>query len=524
MRFLGGLIVFLLAALAFRWGAGELGLQLFGREIRARVTSVSKGSSPRTRSYTAHYEFVTENLSKGYGTCPSHQGAGGAGVTVRYFRHDPDWSTPTIWWYAGFWILVGSAVAWPLALWSARILLYQRVRRFGDNEEEEEDDDDEADADETAAEGAKAAGQTKPPGKPEQPVLVGEVVPVPFRNRWSAAVLLSLVLSAVAFVANLAWFDAREKSATVALAAALPSSPPAAPAPTAALARGATAGNAINGSLLGFDGEAMYLGLWRNYNNPESAAPGLYRFALDGSGRTLIGQPGETARIYRGVQVKDEWLYYISMDGIARIRKDGTKHRLLTKDRASSMAVVGDWIYYQLEVLGNAIYRMKLDGGSETALCREATDAMCVADDGWIYYNNKLDAGRIWRMKGDGSSRARLADRAAAKVLVAGGSIWFTDPAKNHSLCRLNLDGTGGETVIAESGFALNWSDGRIYFVQRGGKLVRCKPDGTDLETIAPEAIGVLVHPNYLFISPDFESKAVIRTTLAGAEPRKLDF
>jgi hypothetical protein len=520
MRFLGGLIVFLLAVLAFRWGAGELGLQLFGRETRARVSSVSKSSGSRTRSYTAHYEFVTENLSKGYGTCPSHQGAEGAGVTVRYFRHDPDWSTPTIWWYAGFWILVGSAVAWPLALWSARILLYQRVRRFGDNEEEEdeEDDEDEAEQDENAAvEGSE-------PEAAKAPSAAGDVAPLPFRNRWSAAILFSLALSAVAFVANLAWFDAREKSASAALAAAIPTSPAAAPASTAALTRGATAGNVLNGSLLGFDGEVLYLGLWRDYDNPASPAPGLYRFNLDGSGRTLVGPPGETARIYRGVQVKDDWIYYLSMDGIARIRKDGTKHRLLTKNRAASMAVVGDWIYYQFEVLGNAIHRMKLDGGSEAALCREATDAMGVTDDGWIYYTNKLDAGRIWRMKGDGSARSRLADRTAAQLLVAGGAIWFTDPAKNHALCRLNLDGTGGETVIAESGFSLNWIDGRIYFVRREGQLIRCKPDGTELETVAPKAVGVLAHGNYLFIPTSFESKAVIRTTLTGAGPRKLTF
>ncbi len=532
MRFIGGSILLLLAVLAFHWCAGEIAVQNFGRETRATVTSVSKSStSTRRSSYTANYEFVTEDMSKGYGSCPSHKGAGGGSVRIRYLPHDPTFNTPTVWWYAGFWMVAFGAAAWPLALWSARTFLFRRIRRFGEPEGEEDDDEETDDAGEK---GETAAAQSAP-----APAPAADTGPVPFRNRWSAAMLFSVALGALAIAVNLAWFDAKEKGFTRNQTAALPPPPsldggalpppppldPPAPAAIAApLPRGASIGNTANGSLLGFDGDALYFGLWLNYDNPAAPPPGLYRFTLDGTGRTLIGRPGETEGIYRGIQVKDEWIYYIAMNGIRRIRKDGTKHKTLTENRVSSMAVVGDWIYYQHAALDGAIYRMRLDGSSEQRLCREAVGALCVADDGWIYYANKTDRDRLWRMKTDGSARARLAERRVGMLLVAGGSLWFTDLDKNTSLCLMDPSGTGAEVVVEDRVSTINWSDGRIYFNRNNGELARCKADGTELETVAPVASAVFIYAERLFIHPEIEAKSFKQSKLDGSNSRDLRF
>jgi hypothetical protein len=518
MRFIGALIVFVLAGLAFRWCAGEIAVQTLGRETTAHVDSVLKSSGYRRTTYTAHYEFTTEDMSKGYGSCPSHRGATGGSVRVRYLRHDPSFNTPAVWWYAGFWMLAFGAPAWPLALSSARLLLYRRIRRFDDPEEDDEDKED------------AEAEDTKPAeAPPTAPAPVADIEPVPFRNRWSAAILFSLVLSAAAIACNLALFDLREKAFTLGQVVALPPSPPRdasapPPAPSAALPRGASVGNTANDSLLGFDGDALYYGLWRNYDDPSAPPPGLYRFALDGTGRTLIGKPGQTERIYRGVQVKDDWIYYISMDGICRIRKDGTRHDLLTDSRVSSMAVVGDWIYYQHSVLDGAIFCMHLDGGGGKQLCREAVGTMCVADDGWIYYANKTDGGRLWRMKTDGTARARLADRRVGALLVVGDTIWFADAGGKPALCRMNTNGAGGEVVVDDTALAINWADGRVYFCRGSGELARCKPDGSGLEGVAPAASSVLIHKGHLFIHPDIEAKTLQRANLDGSDLRELRF
>ncbi|MBI5381966.1 MAG: DUF5050 domain-containing protein [Opitutae bacterium] len=516
MRFIGGLIVFCLAALAYHWCAGEIAIQLWGRDARATIYSVKRQST--RGGYTAHYEFVTEDMSKGFGSCPSHRGAEGRGVTVRYLRHDPAWNTAPIWWYAGFWMFFTGVLAWPLALWSSRIFLYSRPHRFGETEEDEDEDEEEEEEDkESETESAKTEDEEE--AKPEKPAA--EVLPVPFRNTWKAAMLFSLALAGAGIALNLAWFFAREQSHVA--AAAQPLSAMDTPAGPAA-PRGASAGNTVNGSALGFDGDAFYTGLWRNYNDAAAPAPGLYRFALDGAGRTPVGAPGETENIYRGVQVLGDWVYYLAMDGIHRIRKDGSKHRRISDSRAASLTVMGEWIYFQHSVLDGAIYRLRLDGGSEKALGREAVGAMCVADDGWIYYANKTDRGRLWRMRYDGSARAQLADRRANLLLVVGDAIWFSDPDRNAALCRLARNGTGGETVLADPVLALNWADGWLYVVRGSGELVRCRPDGTALQVLAPDAVGVLVHGSQLYVQRDIEGKTYLRMNCDGTAAAPLRF
>lgn len=525
MRFIGGLIVLSLAVLAFRWCAGEIAVQTFGRETRAQVSSVSK-SSGRRASYTAHYDFVTEDMGKGYGSCPSHRGAESSGVSIRYLRQDPSWNTPTVWWYAGFLIVAFGAMAWPLALWSARIFLFRRIRRVGESEEDEDAEDEEDEETEGEETEEKAVDVRTKSAKTTRLAPLAAAVPVPFRNTWSAAILFSFGLSALAIAANLVWFDIREKAVSQSAASTLSPLPtldgPA--AATVALPRGASAGNVANGSTLGFDGDAFYFGLWRNYDNPSAPPPGLYRFALDGSGRAPVGNPSDTETIFTGIQVKDDWIYYRAMQGIYRIRKDGKKVRQLTENDASSMAVVGDWVYYQHKVLDGAIYRMRLDGGGEEKLCSESVGEMCVADDGWIYYANKTDRDQLWRMKVDGEARARLSKRRVGKLLAAGGSVWFTDLDNNSALSRMDLSGAGVEVVAKDSVSALNWADGRIYFNRENGQAARCKPDGSELETVAPAAAEILIRGKYLFVRPDFEAKAFRRSRLDGSEPKDIRF
>ena len=72
--------------------------------------------------------------------------------------------------------------------------------------------------------------------------------------------------------------------------------------------------------------------------------------------------------------------------------------------------------------------------------------------------------------------------------------------------------------------FTLNWADDRIYFIRRNGGLARCKPDGSELETVAPAAASVLMYGDSLFVRPDFEAKIFQRTNLNGTNVRELRF
>jgi hypothetical protein len=519
MRYIGALILFTLAIVAFHPSSGEVALLLWGREVTATISSVSKNATSGRRSaYTAHYEFATQDMSKGYGSCPSHRGAEGHQLRIRYLPQDPSWNAPDATWYSIFWVLLYGGAAWPLALWSARTVLNRRLRRLGEDDDDDDDDDaaDDDDAD-TAAAAAKPATET---GAAASEVPAKEIGPVPFRNRWSAAVLFSLVLALAAIALNLAWFEVRAAAAVRSEGAAREQVPAASPA--AAEPRGATAGNIANNCDLGFDGDALYFAVWRDYDTPNALAPGLYRSALDGSDPSPVGKPGDTAGIYGNIQVLGDWVYFVGMEGVHRIRKDGTGVRRLTKNNVTAMAVVGDWIYYQHKVLDGAIYRMRLDGGGDGPLAREAVGAMCVADDGWIYYANETDGGRLWRMRNDGAGRARLSDQRVARLLVAGGWIWFADPGRNSALSRMALDGTGAEVIAEDSVHALNWADGRIYFNRNNGEVARCRPDGSEFETVAPAAIGILIHGEHLFVRPSLDARSFRRSALDGSQARGL--
>ena len=302
--------------------------------------------------------------------------------------------------------------------------------------------------------------------------------------------------------------------------AAAPASGEAAKPPVALpLPRGASLGNASQNCPLGFDGTNVYMGFWRDFDTPNAPAPGLYRLDLDGKNRTPVGKLKDTDRVFEGVQVFGDSIYFITMDGLDTIRKDGTKLHHLSDSRVKAMAIVGDAIYYQMEVLGGSLHRMALDGSGKKRLHQDGVGAFCVADDKWIYYVNKSDGDRLWRMRQDGTQRAKVAEVRPYALLVVDGVIWFSDSEKNNALCRLDTNGRGLDTIVEEPVTMLNWCDGKIYFVRGQSGLGRCDPDGTNMETIPQRCIGALIHNGYLFLREDYDTKKIIRTKLDGSEP-----
>jgi len=314
--------------------------------------------------------------------------------------------------------------------------------------------------------------------------------------------------------------SAPKPAAVPAAAGATPApAEPATPVAVPPLPRGASLGNASQGGAFGFDGAAVYMGFWRDFDTPNAPAPGLYRLDLDGTNRAPLGKLKDTEGVFEGVQVLGDTIYFITMGGLDSIHKDGTKLRHLCDSRVKAMAVVGDAIYYKMEVLGGSIHRMAMDGSNKKRLHPDAVGAFCVADDKWIYYANESDGGRLWRMRQDGAQRARLADARPGQLLVAGGVVWFTDVGNNYALCRLNTDGSGLDTIVEETVSALNWCDGKIYFIRGQSGLGRSDPDGTNMETIPRRCVGALIHNGYLFLREDYDTKKIVRTKLDGSEP-----
>jgi hypothetical protein len=493
MKIVSGLILFAISVPAFRWCAGEMAIQLWGVETRAILRQVGR-NEPRGRfaAYRAHYEFDTLDAGRAYGTAPAKRGSQGGWLRVKYLRHDPSWNTPATGWYAGALMVLWGAPAWLLSWWTARSCLGRTRRRDPLNEKEE------------------------PPPASREPT---EASPPPQRvpGRTSGTFVLAWVLAALALGLNLAWFGVQEKRVLTTDPEASPDRDPSVGQTRRQTPpRGASLGNQVNGSAVAFESDFVYGAIWRDAAGGLGPEPGLYRFSREGVAR--IGKSGVTARIYRGVQVLDGWLYYLGMEGIHRIRTDGSRPATLTRTRATSMAVVGDTVYFQHELLRDALYRVDCDGAGERPLVREPTGAWCVGDDGWIYYANRNDDGRIWRVRPEGGGRERFLDRRVGTLLVENTGIWYTDLDQRRALVRAEVSSRDRKTVLAESVERVIPVGDALVVLLSDGTLLNLRRDGTGRAVLAAEVSSMLEHHGVLYLTKGLQTQILYRMTLGGEQ------
>jgi hypothetical protein len=513
MRWIFGSLI--LAASCWFWSsvADEIALFAWGVETRALVKHVSQSSHRRGTSYTAYYEFTTEDKVLGNGSCPTHKGTEGRLVKIVYLKARPSVNRPDQDWY-GVWLMSAyGAGGFLLCLWGARVFL-RRPKRLGGYPD---------------AEGALHAPQSG-----------GELHAAPavkhWRNRWGITFLLAMVLSGalvvlcVASVSDAAtplWrlggaaAPASEASTPTAEGGESAAAP--APAPTETLTAaqlGTTPGNAANASLFGFDKDSLYVGLWRDYNKANAPAPGLYRMNLtDGAGLAPVGKLSQTENIYQGVNVLDGWVYYLAMQGLNRVRVDGTGHKQLTEDRISWFCVAGGWIYYQQKFDRERLWRMKVGGGGAVRLTEEEVGVASVSTDGRIYYTNKTDGGRVYSRNHDGSARRKLSERTASVLVAEGGTLWFVD-GESGQLCRMGTDGGRPETIVEDKVSGLNVSGDRVYFSRSGG-VARCRFDGSEMEPVArgDEIWQFLIHRGRVYFR-NGDDKTIQSVAEDGSDPR----
>lgn len=470
MRWLFGSCL-LAASFYFLMGvAEEVALLAWGTETKAYIQHVSSQSSRRGTRYEAFYEFETLSKTLAHGRCPTHKGTQGKSLRIVYLEAKPSVNRPDKDWY-GYLLLSGYlTLGYLLCLWAARVYI-RKPKRLGGYPEEK---------------GAFASSSTP------ADLHAGKATKR-WRNRWSSALYLASVLCAVLVLLGLLslanamrgfWSQFEQSQGTLpAETTGVASDKVAAPVSLPTEHFGNTPGNAANDNLFATDGETLFLAKWRNYDNPGAPGPGLYRARLkDGGELSLVGRPGDTETIYRGIQVREGWLYYKAMQGLHRLRLDGSKHKVLTKDDALSMAVVGDWIYYQIKWDKDRLWRMQLDGSSPKRLTDEAVGCLSIGANGYIYYVNKTDSDRLYRIRHDGSERRKISDRKVSLLIAGDRALWFID-ADSGQLGRMNLQGENPEIIVEDKVGSANLSGDWVYFSRTGG-LARCRHDGSEMEPL----------------------------------------
>lgn len=69
---------------------------------------------------------------------------------------------------------------------------------------------------------------------------------------------------------------------------------------------------------------------------------------------------------------------------IYKLKTDGTYRTKVSDDRAHSLNIIGDLIYYSFDKL----YRMKTDGTNNMQITDDIVSNYNISN-GWIYYHNK---------------------------------------------------------------------------------------------------------------------------------------
>lgn len=118
---------------------------------------------------------------------------------------------------------------------------------------------------------------------------------------------------------------------------------------------------------------------------------------------------------------------------LAKMKRDGSEFQILTEDIATSINVVGDWIYY-------------IKGVPEVRI---------------FPYN-----GPIYKIRKDGTGRVELYGFNAIQMAVVGEDIYFIS-FPDRRLVRMNTDGSELTILIDDVGYQLQYHEGYIYYTSK---------------------------------------------------------
>ncbi len=266
-------------------------------------------------------------------------------------------------------------------------------------------------------------------------------------------------------------------------------------APTVALemmqGRGNTSIN-INNS-----GRVAQQGDWIYY---EGEPEGLYKERLDGTGREMLVDSGWA----QNIGVVGDWVYYLQISGVSRIKTDGSGQEFLFENPAYpwqlQLHVVDDVFYYMVDLEdSNAIYRQSIGGSPQILYGIDNPDTFVdieAVEDGWIYfYEFTPNGSTLMKMTLEGQEVTPLAEgEGLMYAQVIGDTVYYLDD--NDSIVyRIDTDGSNKTVVLDGVYDSFQISGDWIYYphyqnyedytYKRGGCLYKSRLDGSERTQLA---------------------------------------
>lgn len=195
------------------------------------------------------------------------------------------------------------------------------------------------------------------------------------------------------------------------------------------------------------EGMIAYQDGWYYYSNGK----GIYKSKKSGKERKkIINEKG------RDINVIGDWIYYMTDDGIRKIKTDGTEYTFVNSD-GYNMIVVGNWIYYDIFDAGNksGLHRIKTDGTEEELLVWAYRIKGINVDKKYIYYLGQADSDAteegIYRVKLNGTGNELIypmdIDDAYCDIVLKNKWIYFSDLEPKYGIYRIKTDGSKKECI-----------------------------------------------------------------------------
>lgn len=212
----------------------------------------------------------------------------------------------------------------------------------------------------------------------------------------------------------------------------------------------------------------------------------LYRMGLNG--KNIIKVLDENLTSF---EIADGWIYYSTLNGLYKIKTDGSSTTLLTDDKVIGLSVTGNQILYNaicerddgkiVKDTYHSLYKINVDGTSKSKFCDEMISDFTNSGD-WVYYTvssepyfnmlapiikdkeneEKKATVTLYRMKLDGTNKEIVTDVLGVELTCYRSVLYYYKDDGYYSL-DMNSGGAG-KRIMTQLPYSIDFDGEYAYY------------------------------------------------------------
>lgn len=211
----------------------------------------------------------------------------------------------------------------------------------------------------------------------------------------------------------------------------------------------------------------------------------IVRVKSDGSGEQIVSS--NAVFPYGGMIIINGWIYYVNADDGNRIYKmtaDGSINEMFID--VSARRINGSdqgLVYIEVSEVENTLVVADLKSAEQSVLAQDVGELAVVFDD-WVYFNKKSDANKLYRVSLDGSSESKVNDIRVYALNENNGRLYFSDLDQNYRLSSAKLDGSDLKIISEDMSSDLLFLDGWLYYLNHSDSGREYRIKGNEKEKV----------------------------------------